>query len=65
MITLDQRVKVHCTDTDAIVDGVIVRIRPQGFDVALGELIIHLRNHKPGIYVGQQSGMEFVVRTQN
>ena len=50
MITLDQRVKVHCTDTDAIVDGVIVRIRPQGFDVALGELIIHLRNHKPGIY---------------
>jgi hypothetical protein len=63
MIALDQKVRVRCTDTDVEADGVIIRIRPDGFDVSLGELIIHLRKHKPGIYVGQQSGMEFVVRT--
>lgn len=64
MLTLDQKVTVHCTDTDANAEGVIVRIRPEGFDVSLGELIIHLKKHKPGIYVGHQSGMEFVVRTR-
>ena len=63
MIALDQKVWVRCTDTDVEADGTIIRIRPDGFDVSLGELIIHLRKHKPGIYVGQQSGMEFVVRT--
>ena len=63
MIALDQKVRVRCTDTDFEADGTIIRIRPDGFDVSLGELIIHLRKHKPGIYVGQQSGMEFVVRT--
>jgi len=63
MIALDQKVRVRCTDTDVEADGMIIRIRPDGFDVSLGELIIHLRKHKPGIYVGQQSGMEFVVRT--
>jgi len=63
MIALDQKVRVRCTDTDVEADGIIIRIRPDGFDVSLGELIIHLRKHKPGIYVGQQSGMEFVVRT--
>ena len=64
MLTLQQSVKVHCTDTDVTVDGTIIRIRPDGFDVDLGELTIRLNKHKPGIYVGQQSGMEFVVRTQ-
>ena len=63
MIALDQKVRVRCTDTDVEADGTIIRIRPDGFDVSLGELIIHLRKHKPSIYVGQQSGMEFVVRT--
>lgn len=63
MIALDQKVTLHCTDTGVDAQGVIVRIRPDGFDVALGELMIRLHKHKPGIYVGQQSGMEFVVRT--
>ncbi|MGU9962225.1 MAG: hypothetical protein ACNYPF_04325 [Candidatus Puniceispirillales bacterium WSBS_2018_MAG_OTU23] len=63
MITLDQKVTVSCTDTDVDASGIIVRIKPDGFDVRLDEFIIHLKKHKPGIYVGQQSGMEFVVRT--
>lgn len=63
MIALDQKVTLHCTDTDVDAEATITRIRPDGFDVSLGELIIHLKKHRPGIYVGQQSGMEFVVRT--
>jgi hypothetical protein len=63
MIAIDQKVTVHCTDTDKNVKGTIVRIRPDGFDVGLDEFIIKLKKHRPGIYVGQQSGMEFVVRT--
>ena len=63
MITLDQNVTVRCTDTDMDAEGVIVRIRPDGFDVSLGGLVISLKKHRPGIYVGHQSGMEFVVRT--
>lgn len=63
MIALDQTVRIHCTDTDVETTGTIVRIRPDGFDVSLGQLIISLRKHRPGIYVGQQSGMEFVVKT--
>ena len=65
MITLDQKVTVHCTDTDIDAIGTIVRIRPDGFDVSLGNLIIGFRKHRPNIYVGNQSGMEFVVRTND
>jgi len=64
MLTLDQKVRITCTDTDVEAEGIVVRIRPEGFDAALGELIIAFRKHRPGIYVGQQSGMEFVVRTR-
>lgn len=63
MLSLDQKVTVHCTDTDVEAKGVIIRIRPDGFDVSLESLTIRLYKHKPGIYVGQHSGMEFVVRT--
>ena len=40
MLTLDQKVSIHCTDTDATAEGVIIRIRPDGFDAALKELVI-------------------------
>ena len=49
MLTLDQKVSIHCTDTDATAEGVIIRIRPDGFDAALKELVISFRRHKPGI----------------
>lgn len=65
MLRLDQEVNVHCTDTDIDAKGTIVRIRPDGFDVSMGPLIIGFRKHRPGIYVGTQSGMEFVVRTND
>ena len=63
MITIDQKVKVECTDTGVVADGVITRIHRDGFDVSLGTLTIRLKKYRVGIYVGEQAGMEFVVKT--
>ena len=64
MLTLDARVKLTCVDTDQVADGTIVRIQGNRVDVALdqGGLIISLFMKKPGLYVGSQSGLEFVMR---
>ncbi len=60
---LDDAVTVDCTDTDKSMPGKIVRMRGDWIDVAVGQLMISLRKTKPGLWVGNQSGMEFVVRT--
>jgi len=64
MLTLDARVKLTCADTDQVADGTIVRIQGNRVDVALdqGGLMISLFMKKPGLYVGSQSGLEFVMR---
>ena len=64
MLTLDTRVKLTCVDTDQVADGTIVRIQGNRVDVALdqGGLMISLFMKKPGLYVGSQSGLEFVMR---
>ena len=64
MLTLSQKVTVHCTDNDKRVQGIIARIRPDGFDVDLeGGMTLYMKKLRPGIYVGERAGMEFVVRT--
>ena len=64
MLTLDARVKLTCVDTDQVADGTIVRIQGNRVDVALDQdgLMISLFMKKPGLYVGSQSGLEFVMR---
>jgi hypothetical protein len=64
MLTLDARVKLTCVDTDQVADGTIVRIQGNRVDVTLdqGGLMISLFMKKPGLYVGSQSGLEFVMR---
>lgn len=66
MLRLQQKVKVHCTDTDVTASGVVVKIRPDGIDVALdqGDVVVRCKkSHRPFVYVGNMGGMEFVVRT--
>ncbi len=63
MITIGQKVKVHCTDTDVEAQGKILHIRPDGFDVEVGDQMLRLKKYKAGIYVGNHAGMEFVVKT--
>ena len=64
MLTLDARVTLTCVDNDQGADGTIVRIQGNRVDVALdqGGLMISLFMKKPGLYVGSQSGLEFVMR---
>jgi len=64
MLTLDARVKLTCVDNDQEADGTIVRIQGNRVDVELdqGGLMISLFMKKPGLYVGSQSGLEFVMR---
>ena len=66
MLTLDKKVTLHCTDTGKDATGTIVRINGNRVDVMLdggGNLLVSLSMQKAGLYVGSQSGIEFVMRT--
>ena len=66
MLTLDQKVTLHCTETGKDAAGTIVRIVSNRVDVTLdggGNILISLFMQKPGLYVGSQSGLEFVMQT--
>ena len=66
MLALDQKVTLSCTDTGKAAAGTIVRIVGSRVDVMLdggGNLLVSLNMQKPGLYVGSQSGLEFVMRT--
>ena len=66
MLTLDKKVTLHCTDTGKDATGTIVRINGNRVDVMLdggGNLLVSLSMQKAGLFVGSQSGLEFVMRT--
>ena len=64
MLTLDAKVTLTCVETDHMAPGTIVRIQGSRVDVALdqGGLMISLHMKKAGLYVGSQSGLEFVMK---
>lgn len=59
---LDEEVTVTCTDNDKTMRGTVVRLQGDRAEVTVGDLLITLRRSKPGIWVGNRAGMEFVVR---
>ena len=66
MLTLDQKVTLHCTDTGKDAAATIVRIAGGRVDVMLdggANILISLFMQKQGLYVGSQAGLEFVMRT--
>ena len=67
MLTLDARVQVTCTETDQKALATIVRIQGRRVDLVInqggGDIIINMVMHKPGLYVGTRSGLEFTMRT--
>ena len=66
MLTLDQEVTLHCTETGKDAPGTIVRIVGNRVDVMLdggGGILVSLFMQRKGLYVGSQSGLEFVMRT--
>jgi len=64
MLTLDAKVSLTCVETNHKAPGTIVRIQGNRVDVALdqGGLLISLHMKKTGLYVGSQSGLEFVMK---
>jgi len=64
MLSLDKKVNLTCIDNDQIAAGTIVRVQGSRVDVALdqGGLLISLQMKKPGLYVGSQSGLEFMMK---
>ena len=64
MLTLDAKVNLTCVETDRMASGTIVRIQGNRIDVALdqGGLMVSLHMKKAGLYVGSQSGLEFVMK---
>ncbi len=64
MLSLDKKVNLTCIDNDQIAAGTIVRIQGSRVDVAMdqGGLLISLQMKKPGLYVGSQSGLEFMMK---
>jgi hypothetical protein len=64
MLSLDAKVNLTCVETDQMAPGTIVRIQGNRVDVALdqGGLMVSLYMKKAGLYVGSQSGLEFVMK---
>ena len=64
MLSLDAKVNLTCVETDRTAAGTIVRIQGSRIDVALdqGGLMVSLYMKKAGLYVGSQSGLEFVMK---
>ena len=64
MLSLDTKVNLTCVETDKVAPGTIVRIQGNRVDVALdqGMLMVSLYMKKAGLYVGSQSGLEFVMK---
>lgn len=66
MLAINQAVTLSCTETGQGASGTIVRIQGKRVDVSLtqggGSLLVSLHMQKAGLYVGSQSGLEFVMR---
>ena len=64
MLTLDTKVNLTCVETNRLAPGTIVRIQGNRVVVALdqGGLLVSLHMKKAGLYVGSQSGLEFVMK---
>ncbi|UUX49341.1 hypothetical protein NUH88_18315 [Nisaea acidiphila] len=60
---LDDIVSVTCTDTDKTEQGKVVRLGRDRADIMVGPAVISFHMKKPGIYVGNLHGLEFVMKT--
>lgn len=61
------KIKLHCTDNDKIVEAEIVN-ESDGWITAVmkpGDVKVTLKRTKPNVYVGQLHGYEFVYKLNN
>ena len=64
MLSLDAKVNLICVETDQMAPGIVIRIHGKRVDVALDQsgLMVSLYKKKAGLFVGRQSGLEFVMK---
>ena len=57
-------IKLSCTDNDQVVDADVITKSDKGMVVLIkpGDIRIQLKSTRPGIYVGNFSGYEFVYK---
>jgi len=58
------KIKIHCTDNDKFVEAVVVDKTDRWLLTTIqpGDIRLQLRKTKPGIYVGNMMGREFVYK---
>ena len=56
---IDQKILIHCTDTDKDAEGTILRIYKGSIDVKISDMIIKMHQQKSNLYVGSMHGLEF------
>ena len=56
---IDQEILIHCTDTEKIVKGKVIRLFKGGLDVAVENAIIKMKLNKNNLYIGNFHGLEF------
>lgn len=61
------KIKVHCTDNDKIIQADVISQSDGWITVLLlpGDIKLTLRKTKPNLYVGQMHGYEFTWKNQN
>ena len=57
-----ETVDVTCTDTGVTVEGVIVGEQRDRVRVDIAGAVMTFNKLKPGVYVANNAGMEFVIR---
>ncbi len=57
-----QTIKLHCTDNDQVVNADVISKSDKGMVVLIkpGDIRVQLKSTRPGLYVGNFSGYEFV-----
>lgn len=59
---IPESVDVICTDNDRIVEGQILHEQGHNMRVSVQGIVMLFKRHKPGIYVANMSGKEFVIK---
>jgi hypothetical protein len=61
---IDDKVNVHCTDSETNAEGTIVSITKNSLRVLLNGVPLWFKRTKTGVYVGNSHGMEFVIKRE-
>jgi len=58
------KIKIHCTDNDKFINAIVVETSDKWLltNIQPGDIRLQLRKTKPGIYVGNMLGREFVYK---